>query len=104
MPPINLLVCFSSIYISEKNPIWFVFLDPGAAVAAALFLNSYRKPKRNRTAFTPSQLLKLENEFEKNHYIVGQERKDLAKNLNLPESKVKINSHKKKKENKIILG
>lgn len=63
-------------------------LDPGAAVAAAYLLNSYRKPKRNRTAFTPTQLLKLENEFEKNHYIVGQERKDLAKHLNLPESKV----------------
>jgi hypothetical protein len=32
--------------------------------------------------------MRLENEFEKNHYIVGQERKDLAKNLNLPEAKV----------------
>ncbi|CAF2126670.1 unnamed protein product [Rotaria magnacalcarata] len=57
---------------------------------AAFFLNSYRKPKRNRTAFTPSQLLKLENAFEKNHYIVGQERKNLAKHLNLPEAKVKV--------------
>ncbi|CAF3372822.1 unnamed protein product [Rotaria sp. Silwood2] len=57
---------------------------------AAFFLNSYRKPKRNRTAFTPSQLLKLENAFEKNHYIVGQERKELAKHLNLPEARVKV--------------
>ncbi|CAF1267916.1 unnamed protein product [Rotaria sordida] len=57
---------------------------------ATFFLNSYRKPKRNRTAFTPSQLLKLENAFEKNHYIVGQERKELAKHLNLPEARVKV--------------
>ena len=68
----------------------FIIADSGAAVAAAFLLNSYRKPKRNRTAFTPAQLLRLENEFEKNHYIVGQERKDLAKHLNLPESKVKV--------------
>jgi len=39
--------------------------------------------------------MKLENEFEKNHYIVGQERKELAKHLNLPEAKV--NHYKKKK-------
>jgi hypothetical protein len=79
--PVFIFVLFS------LGKIWCIFLDPGAA-AAAFFLNSYRKPKRNRTAFTPSQLLKLENEFEKNHYIVGQERKELAKHLNLPEAKV----------------
>ncbi|CAF0739015.1 unnamed protein product [Adineta ricciae] len=61
-----------------------------AGMATAFLLNSYRKPKRNRTAFTPSQLLKLEDAFEKNHYIVGQERKDLAKHLNLPEARVKV--------------
>jgi homeobox protein EMX len=75
-----------------------LFLDPGAA-AAAFFLHSYRKPKRNRTAFTPTQLLKLENEFEKSHYIVGQERKDLARNLNLPEAKVNKSIPKKKISN-----
>ncbi|CAF1083920.1 unnamed protein product [Adineta steineri] len=61
-----------------------------SGMAAAFLFNSYRKPKRNRTAFTPSQLLKLENAFEKNHYIVGQERKDLARHLNLPEARVKV--------------
>jgi homeobox protein EMX len=79
---------------SEKKLIDLV-LDPGAA-AAAFFLHSYRKPKRNRTAFTPTQLLKLENEFEKSHYIVGQERKDLARNLNLPEAKVNKSIPKRK--------
>jgi hypothetical protein len=48
--------------------------------------------------------MKLENEFEKNHYIVGQERKDLAKHLNLPEAKVSNDSHIRKIiSNKIIL-
>ncbi|NXU80354.1 EMX1 protein, partial [Oreotrochilus melanogaster] len=37
-----------------------------------------RKPKRIRTAFSPSQLLRLERAFEKNHYVVGAERKQLA--------------------------
>ncbi|KAK3723812.1 hypothetical protein QZH41_019486, partial [Actinostola sp. cb2023] len=32
-----------------------------------------RRPKRIRTAFTPTQLLHLENAFDKNHYIVGTE-------------------------------
>ena len=36
--------------------------------------------------------MKLENAFEGNHYVVGQERKDLAKSLNLSETQVlKIN-------------
>ena len=42
-----------------------------------------RKPKRVRTAFTPLQLLRLEQEFELNHYVVGQERKALAIKLGL---------------------
>lgn len=42
-----------------------------------------RKPKRIRTAFSPSQLLRLERAFEKNHYVVGAERKQLANSLSL---------------------
>ncbi|XP_010773612.1 homeobox protein EMX1 [Notothenia coriiceps] len=49
-----------------------------------------RKPKRIRTAFSPSQLLRLERAFEKNHYVVGAERKQLANNLNLSETQVKV--------------
>jgi hypothetical protein len=61
-----------------------------AAAAAAFFLQTaFRKPKRIRTAFTPSQLLKLEHAFDSNHYVVGQERKDLAKALNLTETQVR---------------
>ena len=56
---------------------------------ASLLLQPFRKPKRIRTAFSPSQLLRLEHAFEKNHYVVGQERKDLASNLNLTETQVK---------------
>lgn len=60
----------------------------GPEATAALILHSFRKPKRVRTAFTPAQLLKLENAFEKNHYVVGQERKELARHLNLTETQV----------------
>ncbi|XP_069000031.1 empty spiracles homeobox 3 isoform X4 [Embiotoca jacksoni] len=45
-----------------------------------------RKPKRIRTAFSPSQLLRLERAFEKNHYVVGAERKQLASGLCLTET------------------
>ena len=47
-----------------------------------------RKPKRIRTAFSPSQLLRLERAFEKNHYVVGAERKQLAGSLSLSETQV----------------
>jgi hypothetical protein len=58
------------------------------------FLLPFRKPKRIRTAFSPSQLLKLEQAFEKNQYVVGQERKELAKSLNLSETQVmNLSSH-----------
>ncbi|CAL8274084.1 unnamed protein product [Merluccius merluccius] len=49
-----------------------------------------RKPKRIRTAFSPSQLLRLERAFEKNHYVVGVERKQLANSLSLSETQVKV--------------
>lgn len=51
-------------------------------------MHPFRKPKRIRTAFSPFQLLKLEQSFEKNHYVVGQERKDLAATLGLTETQV----------------
>lgn len=52
-----------------------------------------RKPKRIRTAFSPSQLLRLERAFEKNHYVVGAERKQLAGSLSLSETQVNILSY-----------
>jgi homeobox protein EMX len=55
---------------------------------AGFLLSPFRKPKRVRTAFSPSQLLKLEHAFEKNHYVVGAERKQLAQALNLTETQV----------------
>ncbi|XP_052228777.1 homeobox protein ceh-12-like [Dreissena polymorpha] len=57
---------------------------------SSLFMSPYRKPKRVRTAFSPTQLLRLEHAFEKNHYVVGQERKELSSSLNLSETQVKV--------------
>ena len=64
---------------------------PHAGVDASMLLQPFRKPKRIRTAFSPSQLLRLEHAFEKNHYVVGQERKDLAVSLSLTETQVRVN-------------
>lgn len=60
------------------------FLDP------SVLLPNLRKSKRIRTAFSPTQLLQLEHAFEKNHYVVGQERKELALKLGLSETQVKV--------------
>ena len=49
-----------------------------------------KRKKRHRTAFTPTQLLGLENAFEQNHYSVGEERKQLASFLGLSETQIKV--------------
>lgn len=67
-------------------------------------LQPFRKPKRIRTAFSPSQLLKLEHAFEKNHYVVGAERKQLAQSLSLTETQVKLFSFIKQKRLEILNG
>ncbi|TGZ74790.1 hypothetical protein CRM22_000756 [Opisthorchis felineus] len=61
-----------------------------SATTSILYPSDLRKPKRIRTAFSPQQLFQLENMFEQNHYIVGQERKDLASSLGLTETQVKV--------------
>ncbi|KAF0764265.1 homeobox protein EMX2-like [Aphis craccivora] len=61
-------------------------LWPTSPDIPGFLLQPFRKPKRIRTAFSPSQLLKLEHAFEKNHYVVGAERKQLAQSLSLTET------------------
>ena len=56
------------------------------------FLLPFRKLKRIRTTFSPRQLLRLEEVFEKNQYAVGAERKELAKHLNISETQVGISN------------
>ncbi|XP_063988537.1 homeotic protein empty spiracles-like [Diachasmimorpha longicaudata] len=63
---------------------------PAGPDIPGFLLQPFRKPKRIRTAFSPSQLLKLEHAFEKNHYVVGAERKQLAQALSLTETQVKV--------------
>ena len=58
-----------------------------------------RKQKRVRTNFTPHQLLKLEEAFEVNKYVVGQERKLLARKLHLSETQVNHFNDKNLKNN-----
>ncbi|CAF2963921.1 unnamed protein product [Rotaria sp. Silwood2] len=48
------------------------------------------KSKRIRTIFKTEQLERLETEFQKQQYMVGNERLYLAKILNLSEAQVKI--------------
>ncbi|XP_065069306.1 homeobox protein MOX-1-like [Rhopilema esculentum] len=49
-----------------------------------------RRNKRKRTIFTAEQLDRLEQEFQQQQYVVGQERKYLAVELGLNEIQVKV--------------
>ena len=46
------------------------------------------KSKRNRTIFTQKQIERLEIEFGKSQYMIGADRVELAKDLNLSETQV----------------
>ncbi|XP_027215017.2 ventral anterior homeobox 2a [Penaeus vannamei] len=48
------------------------------------------KLKRHRTVFTDSQLQRLEEEFQRQQYLVGPERRYLAKQLELSELQLKV--------------
>lgn len=48
------------------------------------------KAKRIRTIFTPEQLERMEDEFNKTQYMVGHDRVLLASRLNLSEAQVKV--------------
>ncbi|KAK3095049.1 hypothetical protein FSP39_009659, partial [Pinctada imbricata] len=48
------------------------------------------RPKRARTTFSADQLYHLEKEFQRNQYLVGKERTQLAKELRLSETQVKV--------------
>lgn len=48
------------------------------------------KRRRKRTIFTAEQLKRLEEEFERQQYLVGNEREELANDLSLNETQVKI--------------
>ncbi|XP_028966830.1 homeobox protein EMX2 [Galendromus occidentalis] len=89
--------------LAARHSRFFAQRFPGPDVPSFL-LHPFRKPKRIRTAFSPSQLLKLEHAFEKNHYVVGAERKQLAQSLSLTETQVKVwfqnrrTKHKRQKQ------
>lgn len=51
---------------------------------------SMKMPRRQRTAYNSIQIMQLEKEFKKNHYLDRQRREDLAKSIGLVERQVEV--------------
>lgn len=77
----HLLIFFSS-HSDAKGSIREIILPKGLDLD---------RPKRTRTSFTAEQLYRLEMEFQRCQYVVGRERTELARQLNLSETQVRTN-------------
>ena len=83
----------SHCLLARWDPTWFANNSLATRVRQQPCLSStggQKRKKRHRTAFTPTQLLGLENAFEQNQYSVGEERKQLASFLGLSETQIKV--------------
>ncbi|KAB0359861.1 hypothetical protein FD754_004017, partial [Muntiacus muntjak] len=59
------------------------------------------RPKRTRTSFTAEQLYRLEMEFQRCQYVVGRERTELARQLNLSETQERKERRKQRGRGRI---
>lgn len=70
--------------------IFFSLADSNGTLKELVFPKALDldRPKRARTTFSPKQLYHLEREFQRNQYMVGKERSQLAIDLGLSETQV----------------
>lgn len=89
-----LCVTFVSDYLDEKDAS--LVDKPPSVPSSSHPINSnvpnYTRPKKKRTraAFTHAQVYELERRFNRQKYLSGLERTDLAQALKLTETQVKI--------------
>lgn len=80
--------CFWS-YVSETNaPLLPITSGPRSRKPKKK--STSKEDKRPRTAFTAEQLQRLKSEFQTNRYLTEQRRQNLAQELGLNESQIKI--------------
>lgn len=75
---------------SQTNPFYLSLSSSGPRSRRIKRRERNPEEKRPRTAFTSEQLARLKKEFEENKYLTEKRRQDLARDLGLNESQIKI--------------
>lgn len=75
-------------------------LEPKTLIGVSSREQVDSRKKKIRTVFTMSQIMKLNDEFERNTYLTSYDRVRLAKELNLTEGQVKVWFQNKRNKNK----
>ena len=72
--------------------MYLCFTDSNGLVKELVFPKALDldRPKRARTTFSAEQLYTLEREFQRNQYLVGRERTELSRKLQLSETQVML--------------
>nr|XP_053640705.1 homeobox protein E60-like [Cherax quadricarinatus] len=88
--PMGIFIDLRNVFDTVNHNILLLNLDHYGPRTRRIKKRDKKDEKRPRTAFTSDQLARLKKEFQENRYLTEKRRQDLARDLGLNESQIKI--------------